>query len=442
MCSRTDRSRAAAELPVLLESLAARLAAEPDVRRWVLAFSGGLDSSLLLELCARLNLPQPLVAVHVDHQLQAVSTDWTEHCRRHCQRLGVPLTCLKVAPESSSEASARTARYAAFTDVLEPGDCLLLAQHADDQAETLLLRLLRGAGVAGLAGMPERRPLGRARLLRPLLAQSRASLERVAAELRLSPVEDPTNAQDRYDRNWLRLHILPRLKRHWPALLQRCRDTAALMTDADELLQERAEDDLAGCRLEAGGLSVSAVRQLTPARQRNLMHHWIGRHTGQRLSRQRLQNLLHCMLVEREDAEPVEQLRGLQLRRYRDGLYLLPEPLPCAPAVEPIELRVGQPLSLPLGELSWQRADKGLPEGLVLTLGYRQGGERLRPLGRGGSVSLKQRLQEAGRPPWLRPLQPILWSGNTVLAVPGVCLCEGPWVENGWMPQWSGFGLS
>ncbi len=442
MCSRTDRPRAASELPVLLETLAASLVAESDVRRWVLAFSGGLDSSLLLELCARLELPQPLVAVHVDHQLQAASADWAEHCRQHCQRLGVTLTCLQVMPDSASEASARNARYAAFEKFLEPGDCLLLAQHADDQAETLLLRLLRGAGVAGLAAMPVRRTLGRARLLRPLLDLSREQLERVAAELELVPVQDPTNAQDHYDRNWLRLHILPRLKQHWPALLQRCQDTAALMSDADELLQERAVDDLAGCRLEAGGLSVSAVRQLTPARQRNLMHHWIVRHTGQRLSRQRLQNLLHCMLVERADAEPVERLRGQQLRRYRDGLYLLPDPLPCAPAAESTALRVGQPRLLPLGELSWQRADKGLPEGLALTLGYRQGGERLRPLGRGGSVSLKQLLQEAGRPPWLRPLQPILWSENTLLAVPGVCLCEDLWVENGWMPQWSGFGLS
>ncbi len=442
MCSRTDPTRTAVELSVLLETLAARLAAEPDVRRWVLALSGGLDSSLLLELCARLQLPQPLVAVHVDHQLQAVSTDWTEHCRRHCQRLGVPLTCLKVAPESASEASARTARYAAFTDVLEPGDCLLLAQHADDQAETLLLRLLRGAGVAGLAGMPERRPLGRARLLRPLLAQSRASLERVAAELRLSPVEDPTNAQDHYDRNWLRLHILPRLKRHWPSLLQRCQDTVALMGDADELLRERAEEDLLRCRLEVGGLSIIAFQRLTPARQRNLMHHWIARQTGQRLSRQRLQNLLITMLSERADAEPVERFRSRQLRRYRDGLYLLPDPLPVPSAVDHLRLTVGQSRSLPLGELNWRRAARGLPEGMGLTLGYRQGGERLRPLGRGGSVSLKQLLQEAGVPPWLRPLQPILWSGESVAAVPGICLCEACWVENGWLPEWDALGLS
>lgn len=439
MCLKTDPSRAA---PELLEALAARLAAEPDVRRWVVAFSGGLDSSLLLELCTSLRLPQPLVAVHVNHQLQEVSADWVEHCRDHCRRLNVPLTVMKVVPASASEASAREARYRAFGDFLVAGDCLLLAQHADDQAETLLLRLMRGAGVAGLAGMPVRRPLGQGCLLRPLLEQSRARLEQAAAARGLVPVEDPTNAQDHYDRNWLRLHILPRLKRHWPALLQRCRDTAALMTDAEELLRERAEDDLKQSRLEAGGVSLAAIRRLTPARQRNLIHYWIGEQTGLRLSRQRLQNLLGAMLSERADAEPVERLQGRQLRRYRDGLYLLPDPMPSTSAADRYRLRPGQPLVLPQGKLGWRRGERGLPDGLSLVLEFRRGGERLRPQGRGGSVGLKQLLQETGVPPWLRPLQPLLRSDEQILAVPGICLCEGAWVENGWLPEWDALGLS
>lgn len=318
----------------------------------------------------------------------------------------------------------------------------MLAQHADDQAETLLLRLLRGAGVAGMAGMPERRPLGKGRLLRPLLTLSRASLEQCAAELGLSPVEDPSNGQDHYDRNWLRLHIMPGLKQHWPALLQRCRDTAALMADANLLLRERAEEDLQICRLGTGELSIEAIRRLSPERQRNLVHHWVSHQAGMRLSRQRLQNLLNSMLSERDDAEPVERLQGQQLRRYRDRLYLLPDPLPTIKADSRLSLVVGTPLVLPQGVLEWERSRLGLPEGVALTLGFRQGGERLRPMGRGGSVSLKQLLQEAGVPPWLRSLQPIIWLGDSILAVPGVCLCEGPWVENAWVPQWSGFGLS
>ncbi|MBV0932512.1 tRNA lysidine(34) synthetase TilS [Marinobacterium weihaiense] len=427
-------------LPDLLAALAARLAAEPDVRRWVIAFSGGLDSSLLLELCARLQLPQPLIAVHVDHQLQPASADFAEHCRLHCRRLAIPLTQVQVTPASASEASARAARYRAFEQLLEPGDCLLLAQHADDQAETLLLRLLRGAGVAGLAAMPETRPLGQARLVRPLLAQPRARLEQVAAELGLQPVEDPTNAQDHYDRNWLRLRVLPQLLQRWPSLHQRCRDTAALMQDADLLLRERAEEDRRHCQVAAGQLDLDALQALSAPRQRNLMHHWIHAVTGLRLSRTRLLTLVSALMSAAADADPVERLQGYQLRRYRRRVYLLPDPLP--PSLNPADVRVGEPLQLPQGRLSWLPAPRGLVPGDRLALAGRAGGERLRPLGRGGSVRLKQLLQEAGVPPWQRPLQPLLYRQQEIVAVPGVCLCEEGWIENGLMPHWDAFGLS
>ncbi len=429
-------------LPALLEAVATKLVAEPDVRRWVVALSGGLDSSLLLELCARLNPSQPLHAIYIDHQIQAPSADWGEHCRRHCERLNVSFDILRVNPESSSEASARAARYQAFESVLMPGDCLLLAQHADDQTETLLLRLLRGAGVAGLAAMPQRRSLGKACLLRPLLERSREELEQAAAELGLSHIEDPTNQQDHYDRNWLRLNIVPKLKQRWPDLLRRARETSALMSDTEQLLRECAEDDLRPVEQVQGRLNISTLRQLSETRQRNLLHHWITQRTGLRLSRQRLLSLQHAMLVEREDAEPQEHLANFQLRRYRDQLFLLPYPLPAADQGTDVFITVGQSIDLPSGQLRWVCAEKGFPAGLVLRLGFRQGGERLRPAGRGGSVSLKQLLQEAGLPPWMRSIQPILWADGEILALPGICLCEFPLVENGLLPQWDAFGLS
>ena len=412
------------------------------MRRWVVAFSGGLDSSLLLELCSRLPLAQPLVAVHIHHQLQAAADAWPEHCRRHCEHLGVPFTVIPVVPASASEADARVARYAAFEAFLEPDDCLLLAQHADDQAETLLLRLLRGSGVRGLAAMPERRPLGCAQLLRPLLQQSRVRLETVAAELGLKPVADPTNAHDHYDRNWLRLHVLPQLKRHWPALLHRCCDTIELMRDADELLRERAEEDLRACRLSPFILDLTRLQQLSPARQRNLMHDWILSTTGLRLSRRRLLSVLQTMLSAQASSDPVERLQTKQLRRYRNRLYLLPDPLPLAEKTEGVVVCVGQSLNLPHGRLSWKSVARGLPPGVELTLYFRRGGERLRPLGRSGSVTLKQLLQESGVPPWLRPLQPLLKQNERIAALPGLCLCEDGLVENGFMPQWDAFGLS
>ncbi|PSL11957.1 tRNA(Ile)-lysidine synthase [Marinobacterium halophilum] len=441
MYSKTDVFRADVHLPVLLDTLSARLAAVGEVRRWVIALSGGLDSSVLLELCSRLPLAQPRVAVHINHQLQSAADAWPLHCQRHCERLAVPLTVIPVQPASASEASARAARYAAFADFLQPGDCLLLAQHADDQAETLLLRLLRGAGVTGLAGMPVARPLGQAQLLRPLLEQPRALLEAVATELGLQPVIDPTNAQDHYDRNWLRLHILPRLQQHWPGLLNRCGDTVELMRDADALLRERAEEDLQACGVATAVLDLNRLQQLSPERQRNLMHHWISAATGVRLSRRRLIGLMHAMVSAGAGADPVERLQSMQLRRYRHELYLLPDPLP-APLSMAVPVRVGQVQELPHGRLSWQRAAQGLADGHALTLDYRRGGERLRPLGRGGSVALKQVLQESGMPPWLRSLQPLLKDGERIVALPGLCLCADAVVENGFVPQWDAFGLS
>lgn len=441
MSSKAEHCAAAAGLPDLLACVAAELAAETDVRRWWVAFSGGVDSSLLLELCRRLPLAQPLLAVHIDHQLQPDSAAWAEHCRRQCARLGVPLTLCRVAPASASEASARDARYRAFEQLLQPGDCLLLAQHADDQAETLLLRLLRGSGVAGMAGMPRCRPLGQGRLLRPLLAQPRARLEAVAAALGLNPIEDPSNARDDYARNWLRRHILPPLKQRWPALLARCRDTAAVMRDAAQLLEERAAEDLQQCQRADGSLDLLQWQQLSAPRQRNLLHHWIAAACGQRLSRQRLLQLQQTLLDARTDAQPRERLRGWQLRRHRQQLHLLPDPLP-QPVTAPLPLQVGTGCRLAQGWLDWQPAAQGLPPGLALTLRYRQGGERLRPQGRGGSVSLKQLLQEAGLPPWLRPLQPLLYCADEIVAVPGICLCEGYGVEQGLLPQWHAFGLS
>lgn len=427
-------------MPDLLVGLRQQLDTCPKVRRWVVALSGGLDSSLLLFLLQRLEPSQPVIALHIDHQLQSDSALWVEHCRQLCSRLNIPFNLIRVTPGSASEASARAARYHAFESFLQPGDCLLLAQHADDQAETLLLRLLRGAGVTGLAAMPCSRPLGRGVLLRPLLLQSRARLEQGALELGLEPIEDPSNASSRYDRNFLRLKVLPTLKQRWPALLSRCCETAAVMREASELLTERAQEDISRCA-ERGGLGLARLNLLSQARQRNLLHVWVSEQSGHRLGRTQLLQLEKDFLHARSDAQPVFRLDGHQLRRHREVLYLLPDPLPVVDEGER-DLVVGEPIELPLGCLQWQPAQRGLPVGQRLTLQFRRGGERLRPLGRGGSVSLKQLLQEAGQPPWLRSCQPLLVSEGEIIAVPGITLCEAVTSEGGLLPIWSGFGLS
>jgi len=427
-----------ADLPALL---AERLARFPEIRRWVIAFSGGVDSRVLLELCARHFPAERLLALHVDHRLQPCSGQWAAQCEALCARLKVPFRSIAVEPKSASEADLREARYGAFLSVLQEGDGLLLAQHADDQIETLILRLMRGAGVRGLAGMPRQRRLGPALLLRPLLDQPRATLEHWAREQGVDWVEDPSNADRRYDRNWVRHTLVPLLRGRRPRLDQRVTATTQQLAEACELLDEVARDDLVSQQQAPERLSLDALARLSVARQRNLLRYWVHRVSGHWLGADELTHVERQVIAAGGDRTPALQLGRFRLRRYRDQLYLVPE-LP--PHGEAFELKVAErEWILPQGRLSFRPGvSGGFAVGTDLYLSYRQGGERLRPLGRGGSVSLKQLLQESGVPPWLRAGWPLLRQDNELAAVPGVCLCEGVNVAGGLVPIWQPFGLS
>ncbi|NLC09122.1 MAG: tRNA lysidine(34) synthetase TilS, partial [Gammaproteobacteria bacterium] len=189
---------------------------------WCVAFSGGLDSTVLLHILATQIPPSSrpaLRAVYIHHGLQQAAEDWPAHCQSVCEQLGVALSVIKikVAQQASVEQAARNARYAAYAEHLQPEELLLMAQHQDDQAETLLFRLLRGSGVTGLQAIPRQRALGQAHLLRPLLGIARQELEDYAQQHQLNWVEDPSNAEEYFDRNFLRRQIIPLLKQRWPA---------------------------------------------------------------------------------------------------------------------------------------------------------------------------------------------------------------------------------
>ena len=254
---------------------------------WCVAFSGGLDSSVLLHLLAELARREAvpaLSAIHVQHGLQPVAAAWPEHCRQFCAALGIPLqvVAVQVVAQASVEQAARQARYAAFAEHLQPGAVLFSAQHRDDQAETLLFRLLRGAGVRGLAAMPGQRPLGRGTLLRPLLDCSRAELQGYAEAHGLSWIEDPSNADTRFSRNFLRQRVMPLLAERWPQASVALARSAAHLSEAEQLLGELARMDLQAARgeplfpwLALPSLELSLVMQLSDARQRNLLRHWL-----------------------------------------------------------------------------------------------------------------------------------------------------------------------
>ena len=409
----------------------------PRAPQYWVAFSGGVDSHTLLQLLAeaRRQLPGSLAAVHVNHQIQQQSGDWEIHCRSVCEELRIPFHLLRVQGKArageSPEAAARTARYRALAEWLPTNAVLTTGQHQDDQAETLLLQLFRGAGPRGLAAMPENSALGRGRLLRPFLEISRKAILSYAREHRLRWVEDPSNTDTRYERNLLRQRIMPELQQHWPGLGKVLARAAGHQADQIELAQTLAALDYrACCRSESGCLSVSALLCLSPARQRNLLRYWLEQAGLPLPSRVLLERIRAEMLSGRQDASPLVHWPGAEVRRYRDGLYSMTPLPPHDPARryrwdfrEPLSLdQAGGILSATAVTGGGLRVDDGAG---TMDIRFRQGGEALQPAGRHYHHRLKKLFQEWGAPDWERDRVPLVYSNDALIAVAGFCVCEG-----------------
>lgn len=428
-----------------------RLAPWRDACAWRIAYSGGLDSTVLLHLLADLAqqhpLP-PLTALHIHHGLQAAADAWPAHCQSVCDALGVPLQVMRVQVQvgASLERAARDARYGAFERATADNELLLTGQHRDDQAETLLFRLLRGAGARGLAAMPESRPLGLGHLLRPLLDVSRAELLRHADERGLSWIEDPSNLDQQFSRNYLRHAVLPQLTARWPRALASMARSAAHLSEAQGLLDELAQMDLAAADtasdfswLRLPSLELAPLQALSPARQRNALSHWLS-------LRSRLPDSEHWVGWETlrdaaQDGRPVWRLADGELHRACGRLWWLAgawlRPMPDAPSW----VDVSRPLVLPdNGQL--YITGQG-PKG-PLQVAYRQGGEVMHLPGR-GHRDLKRLLNESGLPAFARGRLPLLYQGEQLLAVanlPGlVANAHGCWQLH-WQPPTSDQGLS
>ncbi|CDF95242.1 MULTISPECIES: tRNA lysidine(34) synthetase TilS [unclassified Pseudomonas] len=408
---------------------------------WRIAFSGGLDSTVLLHLLATLSqhhaLPA-LSAIHVHHGLQAAAEAWPDHCRSVCAALGVPLDVVnvQVRPGASIERAAREARYGAFVAATHGDEVLLTAQHRDDQAETLLFRLLRGAGVRGLAAMPRQRPLGLGHLLRPLLEVSRAELETYATQQSLSWIDDPSNDDHRYARNYLRQRVFPLLAGHWPQASATLARSAAHMGEAQGLLDDLARIDLAQAVtpdafdwLGLQSLALAPLQALSAARQRNAMGHWLAALTT-------LPDSDHwagwdSLRDAGDDARPIWRLAGGELHRAGGRAWWLS----------------GSWLHTVSGCVRWPRATEALdlpgngrvtlngkiPDGR-LCVRYRQGGEVMTLPGR-GHRDLKRLLNESGLPAFVRGRLPLLYRDGQLLAVANLPGLDGD-VDGAWQLRW------
>jgi len=392
--------------------------------RLCVAFSAGLDSTALLAACAALPARYRcgVRAVHVNHHLQTSAAAMAAAARATARRVGVACRIVdapvSVARGESPEAVARTARYAALHGELRAGEWLLLAQHQDDQVETLLLQLLRGAGVAGLAAMPARA----GRLLRPLLEIPRAQLADYLKRRSLGWCEDPSNADDRYARNYLRRQIVPLLRARWPGLGTAISRSAGLAAEAQLLLGARAAEQLQDA-YDGGALSVSALRRMSEADRRNALRHWLERCGLPLPDQRRLREIVGPLLQARADAQPFVHWPGAVVRRHGATLHAL-RPAPDAKASEPRTL-----------DWHWQRTPRlTLPDGSSLELctdprgplrraalpamvrvAYRRADGTV--AGRPGGRRLKRLLQAAHLPPWQRGSVPLIYSGRRLLAV-------------------------
>ncbi|MDV9032734.1 tRNA lysidine(34) synthetase TilS [Pseudomonas sp. RAC1] len=405
---------------------------------WFVAFSGGLDSTVLLHRLAahcRRHPAPPLRALHIHHGLQTAANAWPEHCRAVCDALGVELEVIPVvvAAGASLEQAARDARYAALASRLGPGDVLFTGQHLDDQAETLLFRLLRGAGLRGMTAMPSSRTLGQGRLVRPLLADSREHLQRYAEAQGLSWIDDPSNQDAGFSRNYLRAQVMPQLRQRWPQASQQMARSAEHLGEALGLLDELAAEDLRSAEqgapfawLGLASLDLGAVRALSPARQRNALQYWLSRRT--RLPDARHWAGWNALRDAAPDAQPIWRLTDGELQRSHGRLWWLADDWRQWKSGQWYWPDPDQPLILPGNGVVWLQGAKPL-EGLRIA--YRQGGERLNVPGR-GERDLKRLLNERQLPHFVRQRLPLLYQGPRLLAVANL----PELVQSDWQLQW------
>ena len=422
--------KSSVETDKILEIFQESLSLLFENQKLIVAYSGGLDSHVLLHALSRLRdqgLKQSILAVHIDHGLQDESAQWARHCEAVTRQLGISIQCEQVTVDQqkglSLEAAARDARYKALGSYLSEQDVLLTAHHEDDQAETVMLQLLRGAGPKGLAAMPTKKRFAQGWHLRPFLSVNKQDLLQYAEQNKLEWVEDPSNQFDGFDRNFWRNKVNPVILSRWPSHVKTLCRVARLQSEAAGLLDEFAVEELAHIEnSQRGTLILEKLRGLSDARIKNCLRYWIKQSGLPLPSEIKLKTLCQQMLTAREDTQPCVAWVGGEVRRYRGELYAM-VPLPefdhrqviaWVDASKPLEIP-GLKRQLSIDVLK----TKGLvvPEGSLISVRFRQGGEVIKPAGRAIQKDLKKLFQEWGVPPWERARVPLIYFAEELVAV-------------------------
>ncbi|WP_257267159.1 tRNA lysidine(34) synthetase TilS [Endozoicomonas sp. ONNA2] len=412
------------------------------------AFSGGVDSTVLLHLltCLRYRSGTADVrAVHVHHGLSRYADQWAEHCQWVCEQWQVPLTIARVILENDGygpEQAAREARYRVFIKTVEAGGCLLQGHHRDDQAETVLLRLFRGTGVDGIQGIPEQRSLGNGCLLRPLLSVARSAIEDYAGANNLPFIEDDSNTDERFSRNFLRQRLIPMVEGRWPGASERLVEFVRDVGQMNQAVQQQTAGQLAVC-LEYRPqwlldrqplLNLTTLQALDASAQRRVVREWLKLQGIQPPARETLEQIFDEVIEARIDAEPLLKVATrFNLTRHQQMLVVLEEvnleafePMIWDWQKEPVVVLGDRSLICSAEQERTGRAIRLPQKPLLLKRRcHISGNEKFAIAGRQGRKTLKKWLQDYKVPPWLRDYLPLVFAGDQMVAAPGLWVCDG-----------------
>ena len=413
-------------LPELIVSAIANCPEPPHV---YIGYSGGVDSHVLLHLAASIStLKDKITAVYIHHGLQVDADSWAIHCEKTAHDLSVNFKLLHVDAFAKSgespEEAARNARYTALKSLMiADDDVLMIAQHREDQLETVLLQLFRGSGLQGLAAMPERMTFGKGLLLRPFLSVAKKDIDAYALQHNLSWVEDPTNSTDAYDRNFLRNTIVPLLKQRWPMLDKTVARSAGHCADALPVVAKAGDDGLvAVLNRTDNSLHINQLLGFENLQQKLILRQWF-KHLGLKMpSQDFVERIQSEILAAKADANPILTSQGHCFRRHREHLYCLRatgEARSFTDIAWPKDL-----LSIVIPgnrALSWQVSSLGILREVwnkaTIEIRFRRGGEKIRLPHRHGHHSLKNLFQEAGIPPWERAEMPLIYLDQQLAAI-------------------------
>lgn len=397
-------------------------------KKLIVGFSGGLDSTVLLHtLYSQFSLRSKLLAVHINHGISPNALIWQSHCEAFCAHFGILFKSESVEFDRSAniEEGARNARYAVFNSLLTNQDCLLLGHHMDDQAETVLLQLFRGAGVDGLAAMMESGSFGSGRLARPLLSCTRQQLEHYAAQHELSWIEDESNQDVHFSRNYIRQEIMPSLIAKWPGVVGNIARAANHCQQARTNLDELAFMDSPQLLSQSSVLCVESLKSFSIERISNVLRVWLKQNQVQLPSAATFQRLIHEAVFASADAMPLIRWDEVQIRRYNDSLYIVPvNEIKLPPRIEWSQF----PQPVQLGEtgsfLVAQKTEQGIrvSKGEKINIQFRTGGELF--VWHDQTKRLKKLFQDWGIPPWLRQNIPLLYINDQLAAVIGYAVSD------------------